>query len=218
MLNNHTELLCYLATKFDFKSYLEIGVQNKANNFDKIPCVDKIGVDPDPNAKATNICTSDHYFKIRETIKEKFASKEHSSGFDLIFIDGLHHADQVRKDFENSLKHLSDGGIIVMHDCIPSKIEHTVVPRGGLRGIWTGDVYRFAMCLHEYKGIDYAIMNADNGCAIVWRTEEVVVPGASYLDYKMNSINWTFFENNQALLRLVSADENEILSKIAFCY
>ncbi len=204
MLKNHTELLIFLAETFNCKTYLEIGVQHKHNNFNKIPAMAKVGVDPDPNANALFKCTSDEFFK----------QYDNTSMFELIFIDGLHHADQVRKDFENSLHALAPGGIIVMHDCVPAKVEHTVVPRGGLRGIWTGDVYRFAMCLHEYKGIDYTIMNADNGCAIIWRTSDVVVPESSYLDDKMNSINWDFFEQHQVLLRLVSTDENEILARV----
>jgi predicted O-methyltransferase YrrM len=36
--------------------------------------------------------------------------------FDLIFIDGCHYSDYVRKDTENALQHLRSGGVIVWHD------------------------------------------------------------------------------------------------------
>ena len=56
--------------------------------------------------------TSDEYF---ESIKDTEVK------YDIIFIDGLHHNEQVLKDVENSLKHLSEGGSIVCHDCLPSE-------------------------------------------------------------------------------------------------
>lgn len=36
--------------------------------------------------------------------------------FDLIFIDGCHYYDYVKKDTENALRHLQPGGLIVWHD------------------------------------------------------------------------------------------------------
>ncbi|MBU0458746.1 class I SAM-dependent methyltransferase [Patescibacteria group bacterium] len=36
--------------------------------------------------------------------------------FDLIFIDGCHHYKYVKKDSENALAHLNEGGIILWHD------------------------------------------------------------------------------------------------------
>ena len=46
--------------------------------------------------------------------------------FDVIFIDGDHHFDQVKKDIYNSLYHLSDKGLIIFHDykrCPPFDIN-----------------------------------------------------------------------------------------------
>lgn len=45
-INHHTQLLNYLIERYGLKSYLEIGLQNPANNFDKINAWLKIGVDP----------------------------------------------------------------------------------------------------------------------------------------------------------------------------
>jgi predicted O-methyltransferase YrrM len=36
--------------------------------------------------------------------------------FDLIFIDGCHYFDYVKKDTENALQYLRPGGIVVWHD------------------------------------------------------------------------------------------------------
>ena len=46
-ITHHTQLLNVLIKKHNLKSYLEIGVQNPANNFDKIECDSKVGVDPE---------------------------------------------------------------------------------------------------------------------------------------------------------------------------
>ncbi len=40
------------------------------------------------------------------------------------FIDGLHTEEQVDKDVENSLKHLSPNGTIMLHDCNPPTEWH----------------------------------------------------------------------------------------------
>src|ERR1044072_4608559 len=120
-MNNHTELLNYLARTFNLQSYLEIGVQHPENNFNTIKCQYKLGIEPSLANHNIIKCTSDEYFRDCET--------DNANKFDLIFIDGLHHADQVKRDFDNSLRCLSDNGFIVMHDTLPEKEEYTHVPR-----------------------------------------------------------------------------------------
>lgn len=60
--------------------------------------------------------------------------------YDLIFIDGLHLKEQVMKDIENSLHHLSPGGTIVCHDSFPSEEWLQIVPRQ-YQG-WCGDTWK----------------------------------------------------------------------------
>jgi hypothetical protein len=156
MITNHTQLLNALIEKYGLKSYLEIGVQNPANNFDKINCGFKEGVDPEHcNSLLVYQMTSDMYFNATDKI------------FDLIFIDGLHHADQVKRDFENSLRCLSDNGFIVIHDVLPENEEGTIVPRQ--TKVWWGDVYKWACCIKNYSGIRYKTFDIDNGCMLVWK-------------------------------------------------
>jgi hypothetical protein len=155
-MKTRTDLLNHLAEKYNLQRYLEIGVQVPALNFDKINCSYKISVDPDPKADAIFCLTSDEYF-----------SQQHAGNpaFDLIFIDGLHTAEQVKKDFENALKILSPNGFIVLHDCNPEKEEHTIVPRPTERGHWNGDVYKFA-CQLATNWLSYKTIDIDNGCGI----------------------------------------------------
>lgn len=186
MITNHTQLLNALALKYNLNKYLEIGVYNKANNYNKIICKNKVGVDPDVNDSEIRGMTSDDYFK------EVLGKVE----FDLIFIDGLHHADQVKRDFENSLKCLSDNGFIVIHDVLPDSEQYTTVPRNTKK--WFGDVYKFAMSLNSYDGIEFKTFNIDCGCCLVWKNENIkrmrggILPNwDNYTKHKVDALNVT---------------------------
>ena len=109
----------------NYKNYLEIGCDDDML-FSKINVLNKVGVDPYTGGNVRK--TSDEFFKINKT------------KFDLIFIDGLHHYEQVKKDIENSLDVLTPNGLILLHDCLPCRQSHQAVPR--YRGRWTGDVWK----------------------------------------------------------------------------
>lgn len=158
------ELLTDLVYRFNYQSYLEIGVQNSDVNFNKVDEgleMRRIGVDPDPSAEAEYPLTSDVFFE---------EWKMGGQAFDLIFIDGLHHADQVYRDMENSLRHLSPVGTIVVHDCKPRNYAAQVVPRTQVE--WNGDVWRgwcrFRAKAHEF-GIEMFVLDTDDGCGIIRR-------------------------------------------------
>lgn len=193
MLKNHTDLLNHLAKKIKAGSYLEIGISNKANNFDKICVACKTGVDPNPLAMAEYQCTSDEFFDINSLLEDG------PETFDLIFIDGLHHADQVRRDFENSLKVLNKGGYIVLHDTNPESEHLTHVPRDK-KGRWLGDVYKFAIRLSEYPEIDFKTIDFDNGCTVVWKTDRSI-----FMREQLPEITWEEFNvHRKWFLRMVS--------------
>jgi SAM-dependent methyltransferase len=121
-----------------FISYLEIGLGD-GRNFRNVKCDYKIGIDPEfenskPIDKDGNChdifgFSSDDYFNLKS-----------DDTFDLIFIDGLHHSDQVEKDIVNAWKNLNKGGIILIHDILPHDEAMTIVPRQ--QRIWTGDVFK----------------------------------------------------------------------------
>ena len=76
-------------------NYLEIGCQCNIC-FDAVPMMNKIGVDP--QSGGTHREYSDDFFVSNTTY------------FDVIFIDGLHVYDQVRRDVVNSINFLKPGG------------------------------------------------------------------------------------------------------------
>lgn len=148
----HTEILNWIIQKKEYKSYLEIGVHRPDGNFNLIKCKFKIGVDPNGMASFTG--TSDEFF-------DSWDGWE----FDLIFIDGLHHAEQVRKDFIHSVNSLNENGIIVLHDTNPDSERLAQVPRNGLRGRWNGDVYRV---IHAIQHYDFKTLRSEpNGLTVV---------------------------------------------------
>lgn len=202
-MKNHTDVLNYLATTFGLQSYLEIGCQNKDNNYNKIKCERKECVDPDPKAKADWQMTSDYFFS---------AHLRHIE-FDLIFIDGLHHADQVKRDFENSLKCLTQNGFIVIHDTNPEREEYTHVPRDSK--IWNGDVYKFACGLHAYDNIDFCTLPFDHGCTIVWRNKHLKLDdeGAPFETWA------EFSKNKKGLLRIATPVYfKELMKDVSFIF
>lgn len=194
-MKTRTDLLNFLAEKYGLKAYLEIGVQVPELNFDKIKCKYKISVDPDPAARAPFCMTSDEFFNLLEETN-KYQGKK---AWDLIFIDGLHTAEQVKKDFENALKILSPNGFIVLHDCNPLKEEHTIVPRPTERGHWNGDVYKFAVSFKDSPHVH--TVDIDNGCMVIQYK-------AGLKWTKVDYIAWEFFDQyRKMLLHLISWED-----------
>lgn len=192
----HTEIINSIIKKNNLQQYLEIGVFNVDHNFNKIEVPFRIGVDPaDVGTSKHAVCktTSDEFFDVS------------SIEFDMIFLDGLHHADQLKKDFENSLNRLKVGGFILMHDCNPTDIKWTCVPRtiNGIRqGEWTGDCYKFASNLHSYNSIDFVTIDTDYGCCLIWKDE------IKKAKKEFTEITWEeFCENKKELINLISLDE-----------
>ena len=125
-----TEIINTLIQRRNYKTYLEIGIHN-GFNFRDVRCAVKVGVDPDPKTPATYHVTSDEFF----------AGGTHA--FDIVFVDGLHHADQVLRDIENSLLLLNPGGVILCHDMLPKTEVMQIVPRQpGAATCWTGDCWK----------------------------------------------------------------------------
>jgi hypothetical protein len=202
-MKNHADLINYLIKENDLESYLEIGVFNPDHNFNKIQCNTKVSVDPDPNAKAMVCQTSDLFFEGLDDGKTVMGI----NNFDIIFIDGLHHADQVKKDFENSLRYLSKLGFIVMHDCNPLSEKITHVPRDNRE--WCGDVYKFASRLETYPGIRFLTVDFDYGCTVVIRDIFNVFGRDNRLGIKSwKDITWQYFCTHKGeLINPISVDD-----------
>lgn len=151
-MRHHSEVINYIIEKKGYKSYLEIGIHNRAGNFDKVKCKFKIGVDPDPRCMANFQGTSDEFFYA------------YGMNFDIIFIDGLHTWQQVQKDLLNAIQFTHTDCTILLHDTAPQSEKFTHVPRD-VKGRWNGDCYKMLPMLKDMK---YCTVDLDgNGLTIV---------------------------------------------------
>lgn len=184
------EIINYLIERNKFNDFLEIGYQMGVN-FDQIKIRNKESVDPNPIKRTEHnlsILTSDEYFDINKKM------------FDIIFIDGLHTYDQVKKDFNNSLKCLNNNGIIVLHDMCPTTEDRARSFNDG--GQWNGDCFKLAIDIYngEYSN-EYLTVNSDQGCMIIFDKKREIVSNNLERDY-------TTLENNRSdILNLISVDE-----------
>lgn len=113
-----------ISQQHNLQNYLEIGVRDTSNCFDKIVCQNKWSVDPGVEWHV-NLATfpyeSDVFFK---KLERGYLNLPQDFKWDIVLIDGLHLADQVYRDFMNSMNHLSDEGFILFHDTNPPTIHH----------------------------------------------------------------------------------------------
>lgn len=153
-----TDIINFLIQKFNFKNYLEIGVQYPQSNFDKIEIESKTGVEPYP-------ITELHDTIIKATSDEFFAELKDNEKWDIIFIDGLHTREQCLADILNSLKHLSPNGTILVHDCLPTAEYQTTHEDNGRE--WTGDVWKSIVDIKAKDGLDVSTIDTDWGIGCI---------------------------------------------------
>lgn len=186
---NRMSFISLATQKFKNCRYLEIGCANNIC-FSSIPLINKIGVDPENGGNVRD--TSDNFFK------------NNKKNFDVIFIDGLHHYEQCRKDIINSLKVLNRNGFIFLHDMIPRTWKEENVPRLRSQGVWTGNIWKVGLELIKTKGIDFFVINADHGIGIIKRKEENIV---YYDDYEnIKNLKFKDFLNLNEKIKYIEAE------------
>ena len=182
-----TDIIQLLIDKIKAKSYLEIGVSG-GENFQTIRCENKVGVDPELTSPATIFLTSDEFFK------------QNKDTFDVIFVDGLHHADQVLRDIIHSLKILNEGGYIVCHDMNPEKEEHQIIPFTG--GTWNGNCWEaFVQLRQERSDLKMCVVNTDHGCGIIQKGKQELLEINKKVNYK------NFNKNRKEWLNLIEVTD-----------
>lgn len=165
------DIMNEIIDKYNLQTYLEIGVRNPWECFDRINCPIKMSVDPGVESE-TNYATypyySDDFFKKLEN-EELNLPKD--CKWDLIFIDGLHLADQSYRDFTNSFRHISENGFVVFHDTNPPTIYHAredyedhSTPIGGW---WNGTVWKSIQKIRTNFDLDVITVDSDWGVTVV---------------------------------------------------
>jgi len=183
------EIIQETINRKNYKSYLEIGC-DQDELFSKITIDKKIGVDPASGGTVRD--TSDNFFK------------KNNTKFDIIFIDGLHEYDQVKKDINNSLIFLNDNGVIFLHDCMPMRFIYQAVPRA--TGLWNGDVWKNIVESRTKSEIDTYVVHADHGIGVILKKQNKKVLNLSINNFKKLKFK-DYFYNYKEYLNVVYRED-----------
>lgn len=206
-----TDIIKYLiGLKGNDTVYLEIGVRDPDDNFSHINASQKYSVDPGVEFKANPVdfkMTSDQFFL--ELSEGEILSKDLK--FDVIFIDGLHLAEQVDRDIENAFKNLKSDGFIVLHDCNPlsewharENFEYIYTPA---YKAWNGTTWKAFLKWRSNSSIYSCCIDTDWGVGILSKKHKIgkpIKPTNPFYEFKileknriehLNLIDFETFKN-----------------------
>jgi hypothetical protein len=212
-LMDRIALIRELMTKKNLINYLEIGVFN-GRVFFRVKSTFKIAVDPsfafDRLRRFGKILVNpynlfNHY--IEKKSDDFFAADAPRLFADrkcnMSLIDGMHEYHFALRDVENTLKYLSEDGIIIMHDCNPVTKEEACSfeewKAKGFKGQWNGDVWKTIMHLRTFRDdINVFVLDCDQGLGVITRrTPETRLTFSrddihrfSYEDFNKNRSLW----------------------------
>ena len=186
------DIIKKIIEKKKYSSYLEIGCFED-ETFNKINIDKKVGVDP--NSGGNVRLTSDNFFKINKDT------------FDIIFIDGLHTFEQVKKDITNSLNILNKNGVLLLHDCLPQKVRDQASPRAHEH--WNGDVWKAIVECRTQKDIDTYTCFADQGIGVIFKRLNQNILNLNYKNFKKIKFK-DYYYNYKEYMNLI--DVKDLLS------
>ncbi len=204
---SRTEIINFLlSTKQNETSYLEIGVRNPEDNFNHIKANIKYSVDPGIEFLENPVdfkMTSDVFFQ-KLSIKEILPN---DTKFDVIFIDGLHLAEQADRDIENALMYIKDDGFIVLHDCNPPTEWHTrenfSYTNTPAKRAWNGTTWKAFLKWRFNSTVNSCCINSDWGVGILSKKYQIGknIEPINYF-YEFSSLD----KNRKEYLNLIEFD------------
>jgi hypothetical protein len=114
-MKDKAELINAVIKHKNYKSYLELGIGQHLWTISQIRCdsISSVDVTKVNDVFPSFVGTTDDFFK------------NNTKTFDVIYIDADHEENAVLRDFNNSVKCLNEGGVILMHDVGPYNEEGT---------------------------------------------------------------------------------------------
>ncbi len=214
------EVLNTIIKKNNVKNYLEIGVNRGKCLFNIKGPEKRFAVDPFFNfnlwkkfkASVKNHenlkneyfeVTSDDFFNTNEALLKK-------NILDLTFIDGLHTYKQSLNDTLNTLKFLSNKGIIVLHDCNPldalaaypaisiDDARKDLKDHKDWKNIWNGDVWKTIVHIRKnHPELTAFVLDTDHGLGFVYKKHRNELPAVFNSFTTIEDVDYSFFEANR---------------------
>jgi hypothetical protein len=156
--------------RFRRSRYLELGVHTGVL-FLHVRASAKVGVDPAPRVpwwkRLAHPNTALRGHLTERTSDEFFAGLADQARFDVVFVDGLHLWEQCLRDVESSLAHLSDEGVVLVHDVNPADpVSASREPTPGHD--WSGDVWKALAHLRANRGdLLVETLDTDSGIGVI---------------------------------------------------
>lgn len=162
-------------------AYLELGVRDGAC-FEAVEAPTRVAVDPAftfripwrawVRTRLLRRRTGALFFRM--TSDAFFAGPGRRLGpFSVVFVDGLHTAEQSHRDVANALGALEPDGAVVLHDCNPQtpaagapSLDRAVAV-DGYDGTWNGDVFRTIVRLRTRADLRVVVLDTDQGLGLV---------------------------------------------------
>lgn len=173
---------------FDSPSYLEIGV-NRGVTFNTLTAARKVAVDPKFLFDFDEVARTVSGTEFHETTSDEYFGRlaGRDTSFDVIYLDGLHTAEQTVRDLINAISFLKPDGVIVIDDVFPSSYSASLHERADTRillkatgdssGAWMGDVYRLVFFVESFcQQFSYCTVNNNHGQLILWREPRDELP------------------------------------------
>ncbi len=142
------------------RGYFEIGTDT-GGSLDCFTC-DAVCVDPDFQV-AARVWQRRRRTLLFQTTSDDFFAREDLRGMlaggpDIVFLDGMHRAEFLLRDFINTERASHPRTLVLMHDCLPlnARMAGRVPERGDesegdYRDAWTGDVWRVLFALQASR-------------------------------------------------------------------
>lgn len=142
----HSEFIGILASIYKPNTYVELGLYEGETFKFVIPYSKKLyGIDLKSNTHLEALKNHSNV-EIHYTTTDNFFETFHK-GIDMAFIDADHCFESALKDFENILKRLNPGGIIILHDTDPDS-DSLINP------LRCGDSYRIVELLEKRNDVN----------------------------------------------------------------
>ncbi len=156
--------------------YLEIGLGD-GGVFLNVAAHRKVGVDPAGLPLSQRLRRPISLLRsrvVRATSDEFFAALDRETKFAVGFVDGYHTWEQALRDVEGCLRHATDDGVVLLHDCNPPnepagmRDSHAAAARADSDGSWCGDVWKAVVYLRAARrDLSVEVLDTDFGVGIV---------------------------------------------------